>query len=47
MKAHILNRGIALLVQTFTIDGGEWLTSCSSPFTPEKKKIVPIELEAG
>jgi hypothetical protein len=38
MKAYILNRGIALLAQTFAIDGGEWLTSCSSPFTPERKK---------
>jgi len=46
-KAYILNRGIALLIQTFAINGGEWLTSCSSPFTSEKKKMVPTELEAG
>ena len=47
MKAYILNRGIALLIQTFAIDSGEWLTSCSSPFTSEKKKMVPTELEVG
>ena len=49
MKAYILNTGIALLIQNFAKDGGEWLTSCSSPFTPEreKKKKVPNEMEAG
>lgn len=37
-KTYTLNRGIALLIQTFEIDSGKWLTSCSSPFTSEKKK---------
>jgi hypothetical protein len=48
-KAYIVCRGTTLLILTFTIDWGEWLTSCSSPFTPEKKKKKKVltELEAG
>jgi len=44
-KAYILNRGTVLFIQTFAIDGGEWLTSCSSHLFPrerEREKKAPI-----